>query len=93
MSVCHKCDNRGCVNPDHLFAGTAKDNAIDMARKLRGNHGEKATFAKLNAKKVRRIRSLYATGKMTQQAIANKYGITQANVSFIVLKNSWAHVA
>ncbi len=45
--VCHKCDNPGCVNPDHLFIGTYMDNIRDRDKKGRGARGEKHPMSKL----------------------------------------------
>ena len=50
MHVLHKCDVRNCINTDHLFLGTPKDNSQDRQNKKRGRdqNGSKHNFAKLN---------------------------------------------
>lgn len=100
MLVCHTCDNPSCVNPKHLFLGTAKDNALDMVNKARSafqkgnlvdNSGENHGMAKLKDKFVGKIKKLYESGK-TQAFIAKQFNIDQAQISRIINKKSWIHV-
>ena len=56
MSVCHTCDNPSCVNPDHLWLGTTKDNARDMVNKGRSTSGETNPMSKLKREDVIKIR-------------------------------------
>lgn len=56
LYVLHKCDNRRCVNPDHLFLGTHMDNMIDGVLKKRFRYGENHHLTKLTAKMVRVIK-------------------------------------
>lgn len=91
--VCHRCDNRKCCNPAHLFGGTAADNSRDMVEKARSAQGERNGQAKLNEEHVLEIRRLYATGRFTQIKLAHVFGIDQSAVSWIVTHKRWAHVA
>lgn len=99
--VCHHCDVPGCVNPAHLFLGTQADNIRDMHAKGRGflippglgTRGEEVTQSKLVAAQVREIRALYATGQYRQIDIAERFGVTKGNVSAIVARRTWKHVA
>jgi HNH endonuclease len=94
MQVLHKCDTRPCVNPDHLFLGTNNDNVQDKIRKGRENTpwGEQVNTAKLTAEQVKEIRDLYAAGGITQQVIADRYGINQRAVSAIICRVNWARL-
>lgn len=93
--VLHRCDNPPCIRPEHLFAGSAKDNAQDMLRKGRARNqtrcGSKNNHAKLTEQQVREIRGRYAAGDR-QTALAAEFGVTQANISVIVRGEGWKHV-
>jgi predicted XRE-type DNA-binding protein len=100
MIVCHHCDNPSCVRPDHLFVGTHADNVADMMRKGRyiapsttnRVRGESHHNTILTSANVRKIKKLYAAGKISQQAIADKFGVSQSAVSRIVFGKYWVHV-
>jgi len=91
LYVLHSCDNPSCVNPKHLFVGTQQDNMQDMLKKGRQFYpkGENAGMSKLTKNQINKIRELYKTGKYFQKDLANKYGISQTNVSCIILNKSW----
>lgn len=86
--VLHRCDNRPCCNPEHLFLGTYDDNLKDMAAKDRSAFGERSGQAKLTEADVLAIYRLYADG-MLQREIGERYGITQTAVGLIVNGKRW----
>lgn len=91
LIICHKCDNPSCVNPDHLFAGTYKDNAQDMIAKGRKSDsaGEANGQAILTAIQAEEIRNRYAKGDMPQCELARKYNVSPALIGLITKGRIW----
>lgn len=93
MDVCHRCDNRACVNPDHLFLGTRLENMQDCAAKgriakgdrLNSRRGEDGPRSKLTWEQVRDIRS----SDLPAKAIAARYGVTNDNINRIRRNETW----
>lgn len=91
LLVCHKCDNRKCVNPSHLFLGTHKDNTQDMMQKGRGPTCERQGMAKLNRLKVIEIKQDVSSG-LSQRQTAFKHHVSAQTVCNIVHNKSWKGV-
>lgn len=93
LVVCHKCDNRLCCRPDHLFLGTIADNQHDMFSKGRGRigigPGELNEQAKLTASEVQTIRAMHAAGTHTQSALAAMFGVGRTTITMIVNRKNW----
>ena len=87
--VLHSCDNRLCCNPDHLRTGTPQDNMDDKVSRDRQARGQHAGRAKLTEKDVLDIRAISG---MTQQAIADRYGVTIMAINFIINRKNWNHI-
>jgi len=108
LCVCHKCDNPPCCNPNHLFAASQKENIRDASSKGRlqtgdanimrrcpefVRRGEKVPQSKLTEAEVIEIRRLYATGLWSLSKLAALFRIEKSNVSLIVNRKTWKHVA
>lgn len=87
LRVLHRCDVTACVNPAHLELGDQSKNMRDSyARGRRGN-------AKLNPDKVRQIRRMLASSKLSKAAIGRIFGVDRSAIWSIHYRKAWAHVA
>jgi hypothetical protein len=91
--VLHRCDNRACCEPTHLFLGTQMDNIADMVAKGRqgGALGERNANSKLTPDAVRAIRAAYAGGNVPQRVLAERYGVSRGLIGHVVRGRIWAH--
>lgn len=90
MMICHTCDNRGCVNPAHLYLGTGYDNNSDTVKRNRANRkiGSECSWSKLTEENVRHI----INSNQKQRVLAERYGIDQSTVSQIKAGLRWKHL-
>ena len=85
--ICHRCDVRNCVNPDHLFKGTREQNNLDMRQKDRHSRGARSPHAKLTSDQVDFI--LSSTASDTE--IAKRFGVNQSTIWRIRNGQRWKH--
>jgi hypothetical protein len=85
--VCHSCDNPACVNPAHLWIGTATANARDRDAKDRVQHGTGHYAAKLKPEDVAEI--IKSSHALTQRELAGRFGVAQPTINAILSGKAW----
>lgn len=97
MFVCHKCDVRHCVNPDHLFLGTNQDNMDDMVNKGRQPKGEKNGRSKLTKQSVVLMKQFFNRHPPTYLGgqclfLARWFNVSKQTASHIAVGRTWRHL-
>lgn len=90
--VGHLCNNKGCINPHHLYLTTAAENSTQA--KLDGLYktGIENGRAKLSEEDVKELRRLYYEETVSQDNLAKKYKLSQSTVSAIVRKKTYTNI-
>lgn len=90
--VLHKCDNRRCVNPSHLFLGSRAQNNLDKMDKQRHPKGETSHLSKLTEAQVLEIRRMFVESKMSYSELGRRFNTSRKNVKYIVDRVTWVHI-
>jgi len=92
MLACHYCNNPSCCNPDHLREGSLQDNMDDKVASDRQTKGETNGNSKLTVEQVIDIRNRKKTETITNQQLADTYGVKKACIAKILRREKWVHV-
>ena len=96
MLVCHHCDNTSCVNPQHLYLGTAKDNSNDKVKRGRSNSpvGSRSYLSKLKESDILVIRNAISFDGIEEKAnqLAEQYNVKIDCIYDILRRQRWKHV-
>jgi hypothetical protein len=88
LDVCHRCDNRGCVRPSHLFLGTHRENMADAVAKRRMRRGEEHGQSKLTHAQVAEVRQLAARGE-SLAALGRRFNVSASAVRKVLRGETW----
>ncbi len=101
LHVLHKCNNKQCVNPDHLYLGTEYDNTQDKIKDgnfygygsgtLKNRKGQEHPASKLKDVDVIKIKRLLKEGAY-QHTIAAMFNVTRRAIGLINTGENWSHI-
>ena len=95
LDIRHKCDNKACINPEHMELGTRQDNVNDAMERGLWPFGERSGNARLNEEKVISIRTRLKNKKNVHKEvllISSEYQVSPSAIYSVYYKKSWKHI-